>query len=235
MAKEFFLKASDYYKNENDRNIHIEIKKDENSKAEDGIDWMVSCVDSLPEKSGIMLDIGCQSGHLLERVSGKFKACYGVDIGDYSDSWQNIKNVEFLIHDIDSNPLPFPDGNFDVVTCFMVLEHVFDVFGLISEISRLVKKGGYTVIEVPNAGYIKHILSLIKGRVPRTAEQRFPFDRREGWDSQHLHYFTLKEIILLCKEFNLIAINHISRGKYKRFRRICPSLLYSSLTIVLKK
>lgn len=229
------MNARDYYQKTLARNCARDKSRSSVSCQEDGVDWMVSCVESLPRLSGSLLDIGCQTGDLLERVSGYFKTSCGVDIGDYSEYWQRAEHVEFLTHDIDSRPLPFPDDHFDVVTCFMVLEHVFDVFGLVKDISRLTKQGGYAVIEVPNAGYIKHILTLLRGRVPRTGEHKFPFEESEGWDSQHLHYFTLAELISLCNQFNLGTIAHSTRGKYKRIRRIWPSLLYASNALILQK
>lgn len=48
------------------------------------------------------------------------------------------------IHDI-----PLPDESFDCVFCTGTLEHVEDPFRAISEIRRLLKKGGVAHIEVP--------------------------------------------------------------------------------------
>lgn len=229
------MKLTDYYGDTSARTADWDSSRPETVADGGGLAWMVSSVRSLPSCSGALLDIGCQSGSFLKEMAPQFIRCCGVDIGDYTNYWKEIENVEFQMHDIDTGPLAFADGSFDIVTCFSVLEHVFDVFGLVEEISRLTKPNGYAVIDVPNAGYIKHILSLIRGRVPRTGAQDFPFLKSNGWDGQHLHYFTLKELGLTFRSCGLDLIAHASRGKCACVRRLWPSLLYGSLTLTLQK
>jgi SAM-dependent methyltransferase len=232
---ELQMNASGYYKNTADRTVDWTSSSNSKPCKVSGIQYQANLVESLPISGGRMLDIGCQAGHLIKEVKNLFDRCYGIDVGDYSEYWNNIEGVKFLIHNIDEKHLPFPDSHFDVVTCFMVLEHVFDVFNLIVEISRITAPGKYAVIEVPNIGYIKHIINLLKGFVPRTGAQRYPFDSTDGWDGQHLHYFTLKDLIDLCCSQGMSVIRISTQGRWKWLRRIYPSLLYASLTVILKK
>jgi 2-polyprenyl-6-hydroxyphenyl methylase / 3-demethylubiquinone-9 3-methyltransferase len=46
--------------------------------------------------------------------------------------------------------LPFDDNSFDIVFCCDVLEHVSDVPKVISEISRVLKKGGLFFFDTIN-------------------------------------------------------------------------------------
>jgi SAM-dependent methyltransferase len=55
-----------------------------------------------------------------------------------------LAKVKMDIHDI-----PFPENSFDVVLCNHVLEHVRDDIKAMSEISRVLKPGGYAVMQVP--------------------------------------------------------------------------------------
>lgn len=45
--------------------------------------------------------------------------------------------------------LPFPDGSFDVVVCFHVLEHVPADLDAVGQIARVLRPGGQAVISVP--------------------------------------------------------------------------------------
>ncbi len=181
---------------------------------------------------GNYLDIGCQAGDLIGMVSGAFDSCHGIDIGDYDTQWRALAGCKFHVVDVDVSPLPFPDGYFRVVSCIMVLEHVFDVFGLVREARRVLKPGGIFIVEVPNAGYIKHILSLLRGHVPRTGAQLYPFSEQEGWDGQHLHYFTVSELCWLLNNFGFEIRETFSRGRFPKLRKVYPSLLFSSIAVV---
>ncbi len=55
-----------------------------------------------------------------------------------------LADVHFDIHD-----MPFEDESFDFVMCNHVLEHVQDEFKATSEIYRILKKGGWAILQVP--------------------------------------------------------------------------------------
>ena len=228
------MKASEYYGDTNDRTADRDTIP-QTERGTSGIVHFAQQVEALPNSRGKVLDIGCQAGHLLKRIRPRFDECYGLDIGDYSEYWKTIEGVTFMVHDVDASPLPFAGSCFDVVTCCAVLEHVFDVFGLVEEINRVLRPQGHAIIEVPNAGYIKHILNLLRGRVPRTGKHNYPFVRRDGWDGQHLHYFTIKDLSWILREFSLDPIRWTSSGRAPRVRRLWPSLLFSSIAMTAKK
>jgi len=50
---------------------------------------------------------------------------------------------------MDIHQIPFPDNSFDVVLCNHVLEHVKDDIQALSEIRRVLKPGGFTIVQVP--------------------------------------------------------------------------------------
>lgn len=70
-----------------------------------------------------------------------------------------LKNVDYKILDPvpdyhpdiigDIHKLPFADGSIDAIICIAVLEHVEDPFKAMSEMHRVLKKGGYCFIYVP--------------------------------------------------------------------------------------
>ncbi len=53
---------------------------------------------------------------------------------------------------LDVTAMDFPDGHFDVVLCNHVLEHVEDDRCAMSEIRRVLKPGGWAILQVPVKG-----------------------------------------------------------------------------------
>jgi SAM-dependent methyltransferase len=45
--------------------------------------------------------------------------------------------------------LPFPDGTFDLITCFSVLHHIPNVSVVVHELARTLKPGGYFAVHEP--------------------------------------------------------------------------------------
>jgi SAM-dependent methyltransferase len=228
------MRAADYYRNVHDRTAAWYRSNSPESGTDERLLELGAEVRAL-SGHGAMLDIGCQHGALIRSVRDHFSIIHGIDIGDYSKWWKETPDVRFAIHDVDTAPLPFPERSFDAVTCVMVMEHVFDVFGLVAEVLRVLRPEGVFLLEVPNVGYFKHILSLLRGNVPRTGAQKFPFERAEGWDGQHLHYFTVKDLkqLLTSQGFEVLKIR--SGGRFQSVRRIWPSMLFSSLIVVARR
>jgi SAM-dependent methyltransferase len=67
---------------------------------------------------------------------------------------------------LEKDRLPFPDGAFDVVFCNQVLEHVKEIFWLVSELARVCKLGGWLIIGVPNLGSLHNRILLLFGSQP---------------------------------------------------------------------
>lgn len=179
-----------------------------------------------------VLDIGCQAGHMLRLVRSRFKHAYGIDIAGYEEDWKLHEYIEFKVHDVDAAPLPYADNSISLVLCTNVLEHVFDVFGLVSEISRVLEPGGYCIIMVPNCAYIKHIISLLRGRVPRTGAQKYPFTIEDGWDGCHLHYFTPSELEWLLSNCNITTLSMHSSGNFQKLRHLWKNILFADIVLL---
>jgi 2-polyprenyl-3-methyl-5-hydroxy-6-metoxy-1,4-benzoquinol methylase len=57
-------------------------------------------------------------------------------------------NASFIVGDV--HALPFPDGRFDIVVCFEVIEHVESQDDVIAELARVLAPGGVLAISSPN-------------------------------------------------------------------------------------
>lgn len=188
-------------------------------------------VDKVPP-GNIVLDIGCQAGHMISLVASRFKQAYGLDIASYEEDWKRYPSISFRVHDVDVGPLPFLNGSVSLVLCTNIFEHVFDVFGLASEIGRVLEPGGHCIIMVPNIAYLKHIFSLLQGRVPRTGSQRFPFTVKDGWDGCHLHHFTIKELKWLLSQNQIRTLSVRSSGEFGFLRCLWPNVFFADIILL---
>jgi SAM-dependent methyltransferase len=85
------------------------------------------------------LDIGCSRGYLLEAVGAKLKV--GVE--------SNIAYVKSRGLKIYPELSKVGRKSFDLVSAIHVLEHVPNPLKFLQSMSKLIKKGGYLVVEVP--------------------------------------------------------------------------------------
>lgn len=180
--------------------------------------------------SGKMLEIGCGSGGLAMSLAGQFDSVVACDLSEVrielgkkmlAEHCPELKDrVTLLSLDADK-PLPFNEGDFDVVVLCAVLEHVVDVFALMDEVARICKKGGCVVLVVPNISYIKNVRDLLLGRLPLTGiESRDILEwRKHGWDGAHLHYFTKSSLAELLLHVGFHPEVWTGSGKWAKLRR----------------
>jgi ubiquinone/menaquinone biosynthesis C-methylase UbiE len=113
-------------------------------------------VGKLVERADKILDIGCADGMFSKVILDKAKAkkLIGLDVLKTSVAWANkhwkhTGKMEFLVGD--ANDLKkFESGSFDAVFALEVLEHVHRPLEALTEIKRVLKKGGYGVFLVPS-------------------------------------------------------------------------------------
>ncbi len=91
-----------------------------------------------------MLDIGCAAGFGTKIYAEWFRSVVGVDIDEpavtYAARNNALPNLQYIV--MDSQKIAFADESFDIIICTHVYEHVPDASRLMSEIYRLLKRGG---------------------------------------------------------------------------------------------
>ncbi len=101
-----------------------------------------------PDLGGNYLDLGSGTGVLLRNVRERFGvtsfAC------DYTDRWMKVEGQNVQIADLDRDRLPYEDGQFAVVTCIEVIEHVENFRAVLREAFRILQPGGLAVFSTPN-------------------------------------------------------------------------------------
>lgn len=97
---------------------------------------------------GKLLDIGCGVGDFIHEAEKQGWDCLGVEP---SDDAKAIARKRIKANIINSEALEeIPDGTFDVITMWHVLEHVDDLKWQVEQLRRLIKPNGRIVIAVPN-------------------------------------------------------------------------------------
>ena len=103
-----------------------------------------------------MFDIGTGYGYFTEVVKKKFKtfSVSGMDLNHNKLNYgKNTLKLNFnaIYNKIeDESFIKKNEENFDIITSWHVLEHVFDPILWLKNIYRLLKKGGYIILELPN-------------------------------------------------------------------------------------
>jgi SAM-dependent methyltransferase len=93
-----------------------------------------------------ILDIGCGSGWLAEHFSNYT----GVDRDENAVAAGRTLGRELVQVDLESSPLPFPDGEFRGVILKDVLEHVLDPAALVRETHRVLADRGRAFASAPD-------------------------------------------------------------------------------------
>ncbi len=107
-------------------------------------------LDSLPVRPGRLLDIGCGYGFFLKIADEKSWKAVGVDLNPNGIAYAKERlGVNAVLGDF--RDVRFPDGSFDFVTLWNVLDHTPDPLELLLEVHRVLKEDGRVFIRTPNA------------------------------------------------------------------------------------
>ncbi len=103
------------------------------------------------DSSTKILDVGCASGVLLQRIQVTFHGQgTGIDVSEVLIRKAQQENPENTYLLADATTLPFPDNSFDVVTSCDNLEHIQEYRQVIKEMVRILKPGGKLILNSIN-------------------------------------------------------------------------------------
>ena len=186
------------------------------------------------ERGGRLLDLGCGTGAFAIIAKGMFNDVYEMDISHVRlmDAKKKINNRQdkdhfhFIQYDI-CEGLPFPDDFFDAVTCITTLEVLVYPSRVILEARRVIKPGGYFIVQVSNFAFLPYRFELLMGKLPTPIVGVIEQGR--------LHHFTKQAVVKLLRSKQLEVVSLSSSGIFARIRRVWSSLLAGDIIVKARK
>ena len=147
-----------------------------------------------------ILDIGCATGvnGAFLKNQGMAKRVVGIELSDEmaKEAESNLDKV--IVGNIENKSTIDQLGEeiFDFIIIGDVLEHLYDPWAVLNQLTSLLTEKGKIIISVPNIQHIELFISIyIKGE--------WPYNDRGIFDKTHLRWFTYKNILQIEEKCNL--------------------------------
>ena len=114
---------------------------------------------SIPQ--GRLLDVGSGYGFFLALMQSRGWEVRGLEVSSTGADYGRTRWGLSILSQPWEEAL-FPEGAFDVVTAFYVIEHLSDPLTFLREVHRIVRPGGMILLRYPHTTPIKTILSLMR-------------------------------------------------------------------------
>lgn len=124
-----------------------------------------------------VLEIGCGTGLILEKVARLASRALGLDLSLGMLGRARQKGLEVVQADL--RALPFKDDSFDTVYSFKVLAHIDTIGAALEELARVTRPGGTLVLEFYNRYSLRYVVRRLKrpGRISGSTTEAEIFTR----------------------------------------------------------
>ena len=143
---------------------------------------------------GTLLDVGCGTGHFLDRARRRGFEILGIEpadsAADYAAGIMDVPIIKQNIADVN-----YPPGSFDVITAWDVIEHVADPQAMLHRCSEWLKPSGIMALRFPSSTWQK-----IKGTVLHSL---LSTDRPVFSATMHLYFFNEETFASMASQVGL--------------------------------
>ena len=169
---------------------------------------------------GRLLDIGCGFGGLTRLVAEHLSIAeaHGIDADAVALEEARTKGIVTHCVEVRTASLAFPDGFFDLVTSFGMLDYLPDFDPLLREVHRVLRPGGYALISLPNLAGWQNRLFLLLGYQLRDVEVSrdkvvgvHPWYASDGNPVGHIHTVTVPAFCELMEHHGFKTVR-VTRG-----------------------
>ncbi len=127
-----------------------------------------------------VLEVGCGTGLILERLAAAADDAWGVDLSPGMLRAARARGLQTVLGS--ATALPFADESFDLVCSFKVLAHVPAIRDALEDIARVTRPGGQMVLEFYNPWSLRYAAKRVAGPQP-ISDGRTEADVYTRWDS----------------------------------------------------
>ena len=182
--------------------------KEENKSLPDGAKKVLAAITKLFPKK--FLDIGCGDIFLSKNIlkECKIEEYHGIDISGAGVLAAKELGIKAIKLNIDEESLLYEDSYFDMVLAGELIEHLFNPDHLLSQVYRVLKKGGYFILTTPNLASWHNRIALLLGYQPHYSEVSTKYNigklmaTNKNDVSGHLRLFTLRALRQLLELYN---------------------------------
>ena len=151
-----------------------------------------------------VLDVGCGDGTFLNFIVSKkdnIQLAIGSELSKEAIKIgkEKYRNVNFVEENLDN--LSFKNNSFDTIFAIEVLEHILDIDKCLSEINRVLKKGGFFCVTTTDFNLLKKIVIAT-----------FFWDKFFYPNNPHIRFFTKKTLLSICRKYGL----HLNDYKWNK-------------------
>ena len=153
------------------------------------LEYLVGLLRSHGIAGGRVLDVGCGYGFLLEALEKAGYEAHGIEVSAHAAEQARRRTRAQVFQQGAEEPFPFPDGHFDAITLFDVIEHLPRYPAALASCRRCLGPGGKLFVITLNAHSIARPL----------------LGKRWAWhqDPTHVHMFTARMLRRALEEAGL--------------------------------
>jgi ubiquinone/menaquinone biosynthesis C-methylase UbiE len=107
-----------------------------------------------------VLEVGCGTGLILDRVAKFARGARGIDLS--GGMLAKAASRGLAVAQASATDLPIATASVDVAYSFKVLAHIPDITGVMREMARVVRPGGWVLAEFYNARSIRRLVKAVK-------------------------------------------------------------------------
>ncbi len=187
-----------------------------------------------------ILEIGCGIGTIVQKLSEKGYDVIGGDISSQAVEYGRQKYTGIKLQVEAGQKLTCADNTFDIVLSFDLFEHIAETDMHLSEVSRVLRPGGYYLFQTPNK-YSNTIFFMLSKKTfkrqqahpslhtPRQLRRRLA---KHGFEARFIKMNTVTEFVLNKLKKTFGPVSYIF--KYINFR-ILPLVLQTNLYVIAQK
>ncbi|MBA7607179.1 hypothetical protein ES703_14337 [subsurface metagenome] len=196
----------------------------------------------IPQETKTTLEFGCGFGRFSALLKETLNTeGWAVEI-EREAAQEAAKKLDRVINtDANESLKAIPDGYFDCIIFFDILEHLVDPYSLLLSVKKKLTKRGVIVTSIPNIRYYRTFVDFV-------IHGNWDYKDQGILDKTHLRFFTRKSILKVFdklgfkilmfegihpthsrtfKLLNIILLNALSDVRYKHFVAVVRPKLQS--------